>query len=123
MDESEETIFHALERGARGYLSKSTPRRTLIEAIREVAAGREYLTDAFREVLNNRRKRPTLTQRELEVLQLIVQGESNKMIAASLGVKEMTIKAHVANIFEKLEVHERTSAAIIAVQRGLARLS
>ncbi len=122
VDESEETVFQAMDNGAVGYLSKSSPRRILLEAIREVAAGNLYLPAAFRQLLDRRKERPTLTQREAEVLSLIVAGESNKMIAHSLGIAEMTVKVHIARIFEKLGVHDRISAAMIAVQRGLAKV-
>lgn len=122
VDETEEDIYRAHEAGAMGYLSKSAPRQQLIEAVRTVANGRPYFPPAIAERLRERNARPPLSPRELEVLRQVVLGESNKLIADRLHIAENTVKIHVTHLMAKLGAPDRTSAARIAVQRGLIRL-
>lgn len=122
IDESEEAVFRALEAGALGYLSKSTPRQQMLQAIREVAEGRSFLPPELAAKVEQRSRRQELTAREIEVLGLVVKGTPNKLIADALGISEMTVKVHLTRIFEKLGVQDRTSATTAALQRGLARL-
>jgi DNA-binding NarL/FixJ family response regulator len=122
VDEGEDDIHRAVEAGARAYLPKSIEREDLLEAVRAVAAGETYFPARIAGRLRDRRQRPDLTGREMQVLSLIVQGCSNKEAAANLGVTEPTIKQHVGNILRKLEVLDRTQAVTAAIQRGLVRL-
>jgi DNA-binding NarL/FixJ family response regulator len=122
VEETEEDIYQAHEAGALGYLSKSAPRRDLLAAIRALAAGKRSFTPAAEALIKHRHIRTGLSARELEVLRLIADGQSNKLIAAGLGIAENTVKVHVARLLEKLDAPDRTSAAKQAIQRGLVRL-
>lgn len=122
VDEGEDDIHRAVEAGACGYLPKSIERDDLLEAIRTVAAGESYFPARIATRLQERRNRPELTDREMQVLTLIVDGCSNKEAAAKLGVTEPTIKQHVGHILRKLDVLDRTQAVTAAIQRGLVRL-
>jgi len=121
--DNDEDICRALEAGAAGYLLKNTDGGPLLETIRAVHAGTYRLPAEITARLAQRRAAPGLSPRELDVLQLIVKGHSNKEIGATLGLAENTVKNHVKMIFEKLNVADRTQAATTALQRGLARLS
>lgn len=121
--DNDEDIFRALEAGATGFLLKDTDGEALLRTIREVHAGNYRLPAAIASRLTQRQAAPELSPRELEVLQLIVKGRSNKEIGADLGLAENTVKNHIKMIFEKLRVADRTQAATTALQRGLAHLS
>ena len=115
-------IQRALEAGARGYLLKSVRRASLIEAVREVAAGRRYLPPTTAARLVEAMESERLTAREFDVLRLLAQGERNREIADSLGLAEPTVKIHVNNLLRKLQAKDRTEAAMIALKRGLIHL-
>lgn len=119
----DEDVYRALEAGAAGYLVKNTDSGPLLDLIRGIHAGTYRLPQAVADRLAQRRAAPELTPRELEVLVLIVKGQSNKEIGATLSLAENTVKNHVKMILEKLRVADRTQAATTALQRGLARLS
>jgi len=121
--DNDEDICRALEAGAAGYLLKNTDGGPLLETIRAVHAGTYRLPAEITARLAQRRAAPGLSPRELDVLQLIVKGQSNKEIGATLGLAENTVKNHVKVILEKLNVADRTQAATTALQRGLARLN
>ena len=118
----DEDIFRAIQSGAKSYLLKDTPPDELAAMIRAVHAGKETLPNKVAERLAARQQRPDLSQRELEVLQLLTKGRSNKEIAASLFVSEDTIKAHLKSLFSKLKVKDRTEAAISAIRHGIVHL-
>ncbi len=120
--EGDEDIFRAAEAGVRGYLPKSVSRRELLAAIRAVHRGEEVFPPEIRAKLEARRARPELNTREKTVLQLIVNGRSNKEIASDLGIAEVTVKFHVGNILAKLGVMDRTQATTAAIQRGIVHL-
>ena len=120
--DSDEDVFRALEAGAAGFLLKSTDSEPLLQAIRAVHEGTYQLPPEVATRLKERRALPELSLRELEVLELIVKGKSNKEIGGTLGVAENTVKNHVKGILEKLGVFDRTGAATTAIQRGLVRL-
>lgn len=122
VDETEEDIFQAHEAGALGYLPKSSPRQQLLEAVRTVATGRPYFPAAIAERLRERKARAPLSPRELDVLRLVVAGESNKLIGDRLGIADNTVKIHLTHLMAKLGASDRTGAAKIAVQRGIVRL-
>src|SRR5215216_4823309 len=120
--DGDEDIYRALQAGARGYLLKDMLREGLIEAIRAVHSGQRRIPAEVAERLAERMTRTNLTTREMEVLELIVKGRSNKEIAAQLGVAEGTVKIHINNILSKLGVSDRTQAATFALQRGIVHL-
>lgn len=120
--EGDEDIFRAIEAGARAYLLKTVQRDELLKAIRVVHAGERYLTATVGAVLAARLQQEKLTPRELEVLQAIARGRSNKEAAADLAITEVTVKLHVSGILRKLGANDRTQAVTIALQRGILHL-
>lgn len=114
-------IAKALKKGAVGYICKDVSPEELLTAIRSVAAGRKYIPDEIARVLSENLGQEELTPAESNVLRMIVGGMSNKEIAFALDVTENTIKSHVQNIFGKIGVSDRTSAATTAIKRGLVR--
>jgi DNA-binding NarL/FixJ family response regulator len=116
-----EEVYRALRAGVRGYISKDVDDVELVHAIRRIAAGRNYLSTAIATKLAERVNRSTLSEREMQVLHLIVKGKSNKEIADALKVTEPTIKYHVQSIMTKLGVTDRTEAATEALLRGIIR--
>lgn len=120
--DGDEDIYRALQAGARAYLLKDMMRDGLIEAIRAVHAGQRRIPAEVANRLAERMNRTELTARELEVLRLIVEGKSNKEIAAKLFIAEGTVKIHINNILSKLGVSDRTQAATFALQRGIVHL-
>lgn len=120
--EGEEDIYQAVQAGVTGYLPKSARRDEIVSAIRTIHAGGTWFSAAIAAKLQARRQRPELTPRELEVLHCIVRGRTNKEIAEDLKLAEVTIKLHVGNLLEKLDVQDRTQAATAAIQRGIIHL-
>ena len=120
--DGEEDVYKALQAGARSYLSKNVLRPDLLRTIREVHRGQHTLPAATATRVAERMRRPELSQRELEVLQLIVQGLANKQIAAAFAITELTVKLHVHNLLAKLNVADRTHATTVAIQRGIVHL-
>jgi two-component system NarL family response regulator len=112
-------IRRAMQAGAKTYLPKSIQREEFIKAIRAVANGESYLHNVVASRLAERLRRPDLTVRELEVLRLIVAGNSNKEIAAALSIEVGTVKLHVGKVLEKLQAADRTEAATMAIQAGI----
>ena len=119
IDEGEEDVYRALQAGAAGYLPKATQLQELLKAIRAVHAGERFLPPALAARLAERGPGATLTARELEVLELVSKGLSNREIAAALGCSETTAKWHLKNIMSKLDVTDRTEAKRVAVERGI----
>ena len=114
--------LRALKAGAAGYLLKSSLRKDLLETIRNVHAGRRHLQpEVATEIAMHAIDEP-LSEREVSVLQLISTGRSNKQVAWEMRVSEETIKAHLKNIFEKLDVADRTHAVTVAAKRGIIEL-
>ncbi|MDQ4063284.1 MAG: response regulator transcription factor [Actinomycetota bacterium] len=123
--ESDADILRAIEKGATGYLLKDTPREELFEAIRLVARGESPLDPGVAARLMQRMRGPSeegLSTREIEVLELVAHGTSNKEIAKQLWVSETTVKSHMLHIFDKLSVTDRTAAVTAALKRGIIRL-
>lgn len=113
-------IRRALEAGAAGYLLKDAPRDELLRAIRTVAAGRVALAPsvAGRVVEQMRGESGRLSEREVEVLELVAAGRTNRAIAGDLGITEATVKTHLVHIYRKLDVTDRTAAVTTALDRG-----
>ena len=131
--DSDEYIFDAIEAGAKGYLLKDTSREELFRAVRTVNRGEsliepgvvsrllDRLTDLSRQAAHGP-DHLALSDRELEVLQLVARGSANKQIAGDLSITESTVKTHVANIFQKLDVSHRTEAVTKAMSQGIIKL-
>jgi two-component system NarL family response regulator len=117
----DEDIRRALAAGVQAYLTKDVLHDELLNAIRAVAAGQSYLPAAVAAVAAQS-PRPDLSAREMQVLELIVQGLANKQIAYALDIAEHTVKNHVKNILSKLGAQDRTQAATAAIQRGIIHL-
>jgi DNA-binding NarL/FixJ family response regulator len=115
-------ISRSLQNGAFGYVLKDVSESDLLKAIRTVAAGRKFIPANVAEILTESFGQEALTPSEQKILQMIVPGKSNKEIAYLLGVTENTVKTHIKNIFEKLGVSDRTTAATLAIRRGLVRV-
>jgi len=118
----DEEIYRALEGGARGYLFKDMVRKELIQAIRSVNDGRRFVPAQVGARLAENLPRPGLTQREIEVLQLIAAGMRNKEIAYKLALSEATVNSHIKHILEKLNATDRTHAVTTALRRGFIKL-
>jgi DNA-binding NarL/FixJ family response regulator len=118
----DEDIFRAMQSGAKSYLLKDTPEDELSETIRAVHAGKQVLPRRVAERLAERQKRADLSEREVEALQLLIKGRSNKEIGAALFISEDTVKAHLKTLFSKLQVKDRTEAAISAIKHGIVHL-
>ena len=118
----DENIYRALQAGARAYLLKDVPRSEFLDDIRAVHSGQYCIPPAVAARLAQRLPYPELSSRELEVLQLIVQGRSNKEIGSVLAITESTVKNHVNSILCKLRVNDRTQAATTALRRGIVML-
>jgi DNA-binding NarL/FixJ family response regulator len=117
--DGDEDIYRSLQAGAQGYLLKDVFFEDLEEAIRKVHAGSRRIPAEVAERLAGRMSGSELTARELEVLQQIVAGKSNKEIGTLLKISEATVKSHINNILSKLGVADRTQAATTALQRGI----
>jgi DNA-binding NarL/FixJ family response regulator len=122
MYEGDEDIFRAHQAGATTYLLKDTLSSDLVRVVREVHAGERPVLPEVQARLAERASMPTLTSREVEVIQLISQGLRNKEVGAMLGITEGTVQIHVKNIFAKLGVNDRTGAVQVAVRRGLIHM-
>ena len=115
-------VLRAIEVGAVGYLLKDVPHEELFRALRAVLRGERYLAPVVADRLVARWRKPVrgeITKRETAVLECVARGDSNKEIAAALGITEPTVKAHLVHIFEKLGVENRTSAVRVALERGI----
>jgi two-component system NarL family response regulator len=120
--DSDEEIYRGLRAGAKGYLLKDSEPNELLTAIRTVNKGQQYIPSNVAAKLVQRMTAPELSDRELEVLQLVAQGMSNQEISTALTISESTVKTHINRILSKLDVKDRTQAAILALKRGIASL-
>jgi two-component system NarL family response regulator len=120
--DGDEDIYRAIKAGAKGYLLKDTAREALMECIRRVHAGETCIPPALAAKLADRVSGEALSGREIEVLQRVAAGKSNKEIGAELFISEGTVKTHVKSIFSKLDVVSRTEAVATATRRGLIQL-
>jgi len=122
--DSDSDVVPALEAGATGYLLKDAPRDQLVRAIRAAARDEAVLAPSVATRLVSQLRSPgpaqdALSERELEVLTLIAQGETNRGAAARLFISEATVKTHLLHIYEKLGVNDRAAAVATAYERGL----
>lgn len=128
--DDDELIWEGMRAGARGYLLKDVPPEELIEAIEAAAAGETLLPPAIASKLAQRIHRgaapdvaDAVTGREREILQLMAKGLSNREIARALHISENTVKTHVSNVYQKLDVNDRTGAVTTALRLGIIRLA
>ncbi|MEV7932592.1 MULTISPECIES: response regulator transcription factor [unclassified Curtobacterium] len=124
--ESDDQILAAIEAGAAGYLLKAAPESEILAGLRATARGETALAPSAAAALVRRATTkapagPTLSPRELEVLQLVAQGGSNPAIGRALFLSETTVKTHLGHVFEKLGVNDRTRAVTRAMELGLLR--
>jgi len=123
MRRGDEDIHRALEAGASAYLMKDTISDDLIRVLREVQAGEHPMPADVEARLAERATRATLTDREVQVVELVEQGMRNKEIGVSLGISETTVQVHVKNILAKLRVQDRSGAITAAIRRGIIHIS
>jgi two-component system NarL family response regulator len=124
MAQGDEDIHRALEAGASTYLLKDTAFEDLVSVVRDVHAGKPpAFSDSVKTLLATRASRPTLTAREVQLLDLIRKGMRNWEIGTALGISEETVQTHVRNILAKLEAQDRTAAVDIALRRGILHVS
>jgi DNA-binding NarL/FixJ family response regulator len=112
-----------LDAGARGYLLKNAMDLELVDAVKRVAAGERVLDQRLGSLAEREEDAPSLTTRELEVLQLIVLGRSNKEIAALLGLSANTVAVHRANIMQALDIHNTAELVVYAIRKGLVSIA
>ncbi len=125
-----EYLLRAIDIGVKGYILKDSDSDLLIKAIRSVSQGESYIQPNMATMLLKRMKakdreqkvKSRLTKREIEVLKLITAGLLNREIAISLKISEKTVKNHVSNIFKKIEVNDRTQAAVYAIKNDIVTL-
>lgn len=124
--DSDADIVRAIEAGATGYLLKDTPREELFRAIRAVAVGDSVLAPAVANRVMSRMRAPAeekLSAREIEVLELVAKGASNKEIGRSLSISVATVKTHLIHIYGKLGVDDRTAAVTTALEQRIITLN
>ncbi|MGA2351416.1 MAG: response regulator transcription factor [Terracidiphilus sp.] len=115
----DEDIYQAAKAGARGYIMKDASRVQILEAIRLVSAGHLHFPGNIAARIAERKGRPGLSSRELEVLDMIAKGLTNKEIARALLISQFTVRTHVTHILEKLAATDRTEAVSVATQQGI----
>lgn len=120
--EGDVEIQEALTAGALGYVLKGMPRDTLLGAIRKVHRGQKAIPAEVAVKLAEHAADEALTSREVEILTVVATGARNKEVAASLGISEETVKAHVRNIIAKLRAEDRTGAVTEAIKRGIVHV-
>jgi two-component system, NarL family, response regulator LiaR len=129
--DDDDKVFSAIKLGAQGYLLKDSPAEQLLQAINDIHRGRSPLHPGIARKILREISHPSplppseypLTEREVEVLQLVAQGLSNQEVATHLSISERTVAGHVRNILGKLHLTSRTQAALYAVRTGLANRS
>ena len=118
-------ILKAIEAGATGYLLKDATREELFRGVRTAATGASVLAPAVASRLRDRLRTPgheALSAREIEILEHVARGRTNKDIGTALFISEATVKTHLLHIFAKLDVQDRTQAVTVALDRGILRL-
>ncbi len=129
--ESEEDMLIAIKAGARGYIVKDTPFPKLVESIAQIVDGGAAISpqmagklfDVCRQLLRHQEllqaRKPALTGREIEVLELVARGNTSRQIGEALFISENTVKNHIRNILDKLGLHSRNEAVLYAVRENL----
>lgn len=120
--EGDVEVQRALEAGARAYLLKSMPNKDLIDAIRRVHAGKKSIPPMIANRLAEHLSDESLTERELEILRCVAEGNRNREIADRLFISEETVKIHIKHVMDKLGATHRTQAVAIALRRGIIQI-
>ena len=120
--EGDVEIHRALQAGARGYVLKNMPPSQLLDVIRQVHAGKKRIPPEIASQLAEHMSDESLTEREVEVLRQVADGNRNRDIAKNLFISEETVKVHIKHIMEKLGAADRTQAVAIGVRRGIIQL-
>jgi len=118
----DEDIHLAIQAGAKSYLLKDASVEVITDIIRRVYSGENAIPEGVAKRLKESSQRKQLSEREREVLEYLIKGRSNKEIAAKLYISEETVKSHLKSLFVKLQVKDRTEAAITAVRHGIVHL-
>jgi two-component system NarL family response regulator len=121
--ETDEDVYRAVQAGAHGYLLKSTMQKEMVTAILAVHHGKRHFPPRIAARLAQRMSRPALTARELEILEMLAKGLTNKQIGAVFQISGNTARNHVNSILEKLEAADRTEAVSTAIQQGIIDVS
>jgi DNA-binding NarL/FixJ family response regulator len=117
--EPDEDICRAVETGAMGYLPKDISCAEIVEAVYAVHAGKSHFPQCIRDRVSERKFQPSLSRRELEILEMVAKGLTNKEIGRAIQVSHFTVRNHVRHIIAKLEVGGRTEATTVAIQQGI----
>ena len=117
--DGDEDVFRSMNKGARGYMVKDESGDDLHVAIRTVASGDVFLPNRIKDIYDDRKMRPSLSEREIEIIRLVAKGFSNDELAERLHLSPETIKAHLRHIYEKLGVESRVEAVTEAMRTGL----
>ncbi len=117
--DGDEDVFRSMNKGARGYMVKDESGEDLHVAIRTVASGEVFLPKRIKTIYDDRKKRPSLSEREIEIVRLVAKGFSNDELAERLHLSPDTIKAHLRHVYEKLGVESRVEAVTEAMRTGL----
>lgn len=117
--DGDEDVFRSMNKGARGYMVKDESGEDLHVAIQTVASGNVFLPKRIKAIYEDRKKRPSLSEREIEIIRLVAKGFSNDELADRLHLSPETIKAHLRHIYEKLGVESRVEAVTEAMRTGL----
>lgn len=120
--DTDEDIKRGLASGAMGYLLKDSSPDHLLDTIRKVRAGDIVVPQHLLEKIERNQAMPHLSPREIDVLQLMMRGKSNRAIGVELGITESTVKSHVKNILIKMSVNDRTQAVTAALRRGILQM-
>ncbi len=121
--EFDEEIYRAVQAGAKGYLVKDTTRDEIVAAIQAVYEGKQYFPRGIAARLSERSSRSSLSPRELEILEMMSKGLTNKEIGRILQISQYTVRNHINHITAKLEVCDRTVATSVALQQGIIAAS
>lgn len=121
--EMDENIYRAVQAGALGYLLKDTSQSQMLEAISTVYSGKRYIPSQIAARLAERMMRSNLTAREVEILEMLAKGLTNKQIGIGLSISDNTVRNHVNSIMEKMEVSDRTEAVAVAIQQGILQIT
>ena len=117
--DGDEDVFRSMNKGARGYMVKDESGEDLHVAIRTVASGEVFLPKRIKAIYDDRKKRPSLSEREIEIVRLVAKGFSNDELAERLHLSPDTIKVHLRHVYEKLGVESRVEAVTEAMRTGL----
>lgn len=117
--EPDEEICRAVEAGAKGYLRKDISSIEIVEAIHAVHSGDGYFSRWIKDRISERKLQQSLSPRELEILEMVAKGLTNKEIGRAIQVSHFTVRNHVRHIIAKLEVGDRTEATMVAIQQGI----